>query len=158
MNYSVRAALDFAGANTYNSYRYRSIAGVAELADARDLKSLDSDVVPVQARSPAPVKTPAIRRVFLLVQRIPTRGGLRPLELPPFVRSPPKSVLNTKIPAIRRVFLLVQRIPIRGGLRPLAMTGMGRELRIAAADKRAYFAMTGGVGIADCHGSCGSSQ
>ena len=54
MNYSVRAALDFAGANTYNSYRYRSIAGVAELADARDLKSLDSDVVPVQARSPAP--------------------------------------------------------------------------------------------------------
>ena len=82
MNYSARAALDFAGASTYNIYRYRSIAGVAELADARDLKSLDSDVVPVQARSPAPVKIPAMRRVFLLVQRIPIRGGLRPLELP----------------------------------------------------------------------------
>ena len=36
----------------YNYLRCR--AGVAELADARDLKSRDSNIVPVQARSPAP--------------------------------------------------------------------------------------------------------
>ena len=35
-----------------------AIAGVAELADARDLKSLGSDAVPVQAQSPAPKKQP----------------------------------------------------------------------------------------------------
>ena len=29
-------------------------AGVVESADTRDLKSLDSDIVPVQVRSPAP--------------------------------------------------------------------------------------------------------
>ena len=35
-------------------------AGVVELADTRDLKSRDGNIVPVQARSPAP-ETPALR-------------------------------------------------------------------------------------------------
>ncbi len=35
-------------------YAMLMFAGVVELADTRDLKSLGSDTVPVRARSPAP--------------------------------------------------------------------------------------------------------
>ena len=35
-------------------YYHGQDAGVAEQADARDLKSLDGNIVPVQVRSPAP--------------------------------------------------------------------------------------------------------
>ena len=38
----------------YHTVRAKPHAGVAELADARDLKSLAGNSVPVQARSPAP--------------------------------------------------------------------------------------------------------
>ena len=36
------------------SYQLPMFAGVVELVDTRDLKSLGSDTVPVRARSPAP--------------------------------------------------------------------------------------------------------
>jgi hypothetical protein len=51
-------------------------AGVAESADARDLKSLGSNTVPVQVWSPAPKKKPdvygmfRIHRVFSLGYKI----------------------------------------------------------------------------------------
>ena len=38
----------------YAIINYVPNAGVAEQADARDLKSLGGDIVPVQVRSPAP--------------------------------------------------------------------------------------------------------
>lgn len=38
-----------------SAYFSRLYAGVVELADTRDLKSLGSNTVPVRARSPAPI-------------------------------------------------------------------------------------------------------
>ena len=45
-------AIDILKAGCYNNFR--NFAGVAEQADARDLKSREVKLVPVRARSPAP--------------------------------------------------------------------------------------------------------
>lgn len=47
-------------------YQLPMFAGVVELVDTRDLKSLGSDTVPVQIRSAAPKKAP-VRVLFCCI-------------------------------------------------------------------------------------------
>ena len=61
-------------------------AGVAELADARDLKSRGSDPVPVRSRSPAPYR--GIEQLVARRAHNPEVGGSSP---PPATNKPLKS-------------------------------------------------------------------
>ena len=60
-------------------------AAVAEQADARDLKSLDSNIVPVRSRSAAPRKKPLLstkaREVFVYLNKFCLCGMINSTNL-----------------------------------------------------------------------------